>query len=196
MCFIGAVYGTIWALGNVALFSTASARISETRELANSDQTSRDMSAVASRLAGYSIDAACTHDTTAFESGETTTLGTVTRYKVIDPLFIRRELHYNPRAIRLQPSVCQDILHPEEYVNELDRKQKTAEAFMIVIHEITHLEQPTFDETDTQCEAIRTMPKYLESYGFEKEFAEWAGDYVADDPLVTLSSKYYERPCK
>lgn len=192
---LGATHGIMLVIGNIAVTSIIHSEVQDTREFARSDALSHDMSAVASRLAGYPVDAACTYDVAESEQSTFVTLGSVANYKALDPFLIERHVPINPRAIRLHPSICRAILFQSDYPSEQDRRESVARAFMVTLHEITHLDHPTFSENDTQCETIRIMPDQLQSYGFTEEFSEWAVDYANAHAKESQPSSYHESPC-
>ena len=194
----GLSYGLAIALSNLALAATTHAYIDTTRDIARTDELSQETSQIATKLAGYAVDVGCTDtifpDEDNSEDG-TTTLGGVVRYRAVDPLLIRHDVPINPRAVRLKPAVCHALVGPRDYLTPLEVRQDAAMAYSMVLHELIHLEYPSYDETMTQCAAIDSMPDRLATVGIDRHQREWAAEYVEQAAERFQPARYHEYPC-
>jgi hypothetical protein len=196
LLLVGA-YGAIVALGNLALALAPYSHIRETREYSREDGLSQDISAVASAMAGYDVDVACTHDVSTGKERDgdgNRTMGEVTRYDIVLPP-VTLELPYSPNAMRLHASLCKSIVGQKDYLNPHEARQDAAKAYSYILHELVHMDYPSLDETMTQCKTIEIMPEKLESIGIEPNMAQWATQYADQLATKIQSPEYHEYPC-
>ena len=194
----GGAYGAVVALGNVALALVPYSHINATREYARDDDLSRTVSDVASAMAGYDVDVACTNDVSIGEErdeAENRTMGEVVRYVIVFPPFDPIDAPLNPRAMRIHSSLCDAIDGQADYLSPLEARQDAARAYAYILHELVHLDYPSYDETMTQCTAIDIMPERLESIGVEQDAALWATQYADELTKRRQSSEYHAYPC-
>lgn len=193
----GGTYGAIVALGNFVLAITPYSHIHTTREYVREDLLSQDISAVASVMAGYDVDVACTYDVSiddGSDKDDSPTMGEVVKYAVVLPPVVL-EAPYNPKAMRIHTSLCESVVEQKEYLTPHEARQDAAKAYSYILHEIVHLDYPSYDETMTQCKAIDIMPERLELIGVEPGLAQWATQYADRRARQKLSPEYHEYPC-
>ena len=194
---LGGAYGAVLTLGNFALALVPYSHIQTTREYSRDDDLSQDISAVASVMAGYDIDVACTHDVSIGKERDddgSRTMGEVVHYAIAFPP-VALDVPYNPRAMRIHTSLCESIIEQKDYLSPQEARQDAAKAYSYILHELVHLDYPSFDETMTQCKTIEIMPEKLESIGIEPDLAQWATRYADQLASKRQSPEYHAYPC-
>lgn len=194
---LAGTYGAVVTLGNLALALVPYSHIHETREYSRDDDLSQDISAVASAMAGYDVDVACTHDVSIGKERDddgNRKMGEVVRYDIVLPP-VTLDVPYNPSAMRIHTSLCESVVEQKVYLTPHEARQDAARAYSYILHELVHLEYPSYDETMTQCKAIEIMPERLELIGVEPDLAQWATRYADKRSRKSLSSEYHEYLC-
>jgi hypothetical protein len=182
------------ALANICMTAATFSHNLDARKYAGSDEASRKVGAVASRLAGYPVTVACLDRIDSGKEG-VTTQGKVTRYKAVDPLLRSHTLPINPRTVRLHDGYCLDIINDQATTEPLRERRDSFRSYLILIHEITHLDESREDETGTECEAIRTMPERLQNVGFSPSESARATHYAEVESYLFTTDEYHSYPC-
>lgn len=107
------LYPITFTLSNLYLVGSTYAYNHEVREHGLADDLSRQVGAVATRMAGYEVSVACLDAISDESDDDIVTQGEVTRYKLVDPLLNTHVLDVNPRALKLNSAYCSDIIEDQ-----------------------------------------------------------------------------------